>query len=183
MVDRHGPRRMVVVVTVAFGLATLYMGFVRNAVMLLTGFWMMRMLGQGSLSMLGSNVMNRWWVRRRGAVLGGVGVLIFYLGGLVPALFLVLIKALGWRQSYGALALIVVAIMLPVGLGLYRRQPEDYGLHPTAWPSRWATNGDAAALSRSTLPGGRRCTAPRSGSRAWAWAPSRCSARGYNSTW
>jgi sugar phosphate permease len=130
MVDRHGPRRMVVAVAILFTLATLYMGMVRNAVMLLAGFWLMRMLGQGALSMMASNVMNRWWVRRRGAVLGGVGVLTSVLGGLVPALLLVLIGAFGWRQSYTVLALLVAAIMLPVGLGLYRRQPEDYGLHP-----------------------------------------------------
>ena len=135
-IDRRGPRIVVGVVTVAFGLACLYMGSVRNAVMLGLGFLLLRMLGQGSLSMVSSNVINRWWVRRRGMMLGIAGLAASLLGsGSFPSLNHALIGRFGWRTSYPLLGLMVLVVMLPVGLIFYRRQPEDYGLEPDGAPS------------------------------------------------
>lgn len=76
--DRIGSRRMFAIITVIFGLACIYMGFVQNAVMLLIGFILLRMLGQGSLSLVSRNVINQWWVRRRGMAMG--------IGGMVSTL-------------------------------------------------------------------------------------------------
>ena len=69
-IDRRGPRLMVSVITALFAVSCVYMGFVHNAVMLGIGFVLIRMLGQGSLGLVCSNVVNRWWVRRRGTMLG-----------------------------------------------------------------------------------------------------------------
>jgi MFS transporter, OFA family, oxalate/formate antiporter len=135
-IDRRGPRIVVGVVTVAFGLACLYMGSVRNAIMLGLGFLLLRMLGQGSLSMVSSNVINRWWVRRRGMMLGIAGLAASLLGsGSFPSLNHALIGRFGWRTSYPLLGIMVLVVMLPVGLIFYRRQPEDYGLEPDGAPS------------------------------------------------
>ena len=65
-IDRRGARLMVGVITALFGLACVYMGYVQNAVMLGFGFIALRMLGQGSLGMVCTNVINQWWARRRG---------------------------------------------------------------------------------------------------------------------
>ncbi|MEA3407591.1 MAG: MFS transporter [Chloroflexota bacterium] len=129
--DKRGPRVMAGVITVLFTLACIYMGFVQGPIMLGFGFVLLRMLGQGSLSMISSNVINRWWVRRRGTVLGIAGVLSSVLGsGLFPSLVYALIGRFGWRSTYPLLGLLVAVVMLPVGLLLYRSQPEDYGLEP-----------------------------------------------------
>jgi sugar phosphate permease len=99
--------------------------------MLGIGFVLIRMLGQGSLSMVSSNVINRWWVQRRGTMLSFAGVLTGLLGsGSFPSLVNALIEAFGWRSSYMLLGLMVAVVMLPVGLIFFRRQPEDYGLLP-----------------------------------------------------
>jgi sugar phosphate permease len=130
-VDRRGPRLMVGVITALFSLSCIYMGFVQGAVMLGIGFTLIRMLGQGSLGLVCSNVVNRWWVRRRGTMLGLLGVATSVLGtGMFPSLINALIGRFGWRLSYVLLGLLVAAVMLPVGLIFFRRQPEDYGLLP-----------------------------------------------------
>jgi MFS family permease len=46
--DRIGSRRMFGIITLLFGAACVYMGFVQNAFMLFIGFVLLRMLGQGS---------------------------------------------------------------------------------------------------------------------------------------
>ena len=67
-IDRRGPRTMVGAITALFALSCVYVGFVQNALMLGIGFVLIRMLGQGSLGLVCSNVVNRWWVRRRGGL-------------------------------------------------------------------------------------------------------------------
>ncbi len=130
-IDKRGPRVVVGVVTVLFALACVYMGFVQNVVMLGIGFLLIRMLGQGSMSIVSGNVLNQWWVRRRGVVLSIAGVMSSLLGsGSFPTLLTVLIERFGWRNTYRLLGLAVLAIMLPVGQLLFKRRPEDYGLLP-----------------------------------------------------
>lgn len=128
--DRHGARLTITVVSLLLGLACIYMSLVRNAVMLVIGFFLLRQLGQGSLSLASKGVINLWWVRRRGRMMGYVGVLGALLGGLFPYLINRLIPLLGWRGTYVALGLLVIAVMLPLGWGLVRNRPEDHGLRP-----------------------------------------------------
>jgi MFS family permease len=130
-IDRQGSRRMVIVISALFGLACIYMGFVQNALMLGLGFIAIRMLGQGGLSLVCRNVINQWWVRRRGMVMGISGLLasLFGLGGF-PNLINWLIPIYGWRLTYMFLGLFILAVMIPIGLGFFRNRPEDYGLQP-----------------------------------------------------
>ncbi|MDF1513357.1 MAG: MFS transporter [Anaerolineae bacterium] len=130
-IDRRGPRVMVSVISIIFAVACLYMSFVQNAVMLGIGFAFMRMLGQGGLNIVSGVIVNQWWVRKRGMVLGLAGVLTTLLGsGMFPSFLHLIIGSFGWRSSYRILALMLVGIMLPVGFLFYRGQPEEYGLLP-----------------------------------------------------
>lgn len=129
--DKRGPRIMVVIIAIAFGCACIYMGFVRNTIMLLIGFIFMRMLGQNSISMVSQYVINQWWVRRRGFVLGIATLFSSTLGqGLFPLLIDWLIPMFGWRTSYFILGGMVMLVMLPLGHLFFRWSPERYGLQP-----------------------------------------------------
>ena len=130
-IDKRGPRIMVGIISILFAIACFYMSFVQNVVMLGIGFVFMRMLGQGSLNITSGIIINQWWVRKRGMILGIAGVLATLLGsGLFPSFLHQLIGTFGWRPSYRILALMMVGIMLPVGVIFYRSKPEDYGLLP-----------------------------------------------------
>ena len=136
-IDRTGSRKAVVVITLLFGLACLGMSRVTGVVGLALGLVAMRMMGQGSLSLVSANVINQWWVRRRGAVMGLSGMAGALLGtGLFPPLVNRLITALGWRTAFVVLALILLGVMLPLGWLLFRDTPEMYGLEPDGQKSR-----------------------------------------------
>lgn len=138
---------MIGLIAALFALACLYMGMIQNAAMLGVGFILIRTLGQGSLGMVSSNVINRWWVQRRGTVLGIVGVVTSLLGqGLFPSLVHGLIARTGWRQSYVLLGLMVALVMLPVGLIFFRREPEEYGLRPDGASAAVYDERDTPAL-------------------------------------
>ncbi len=130
-IDRRGNRKMVVLIALAFGSACVYMGFVQNAVMLLIGVIFMRMLGQSSMTLVSRNVMNQWWVRRRGFVMGVSTLVSATLGvGLFPNLINWLIPQVGWRETYWLLGTLVVGTMIPLGFLFFRERPELYGLLP-----------------------------------------------------
>jgi MFS family permease len=128
---------MVGVITALFGLACVYMGYVQNAVMLGFGFIALRMLGQGSLGMVCTNVINQWWVRRRGMVMGisGMAGSLISLGGF-PNLINWLLPIYGWRSTYILLGIMLVFVMTPLAFIFFRNHPEDYGLQPDGGESR-----------------------------------------------
>lgn len=130
-IDRRGSRLVIVIIAILFGLACLYMGVVRNAIMLGIGFFALRMLGQGSLSLVSRTVINQWWVRRRGFAIGIVGMGYALLGrGGFPLLINALIPLYGWRVTYFILGLLLLLAMVPLGWLLVRDRPEVYGLQP-----------------------------------------------------
>jgi len=129
--DRWGSRFMIVIVCFFLGCACIYMGFIRNAAMLFIGFLTLRMLGQGSLSLVSTYVINQWWVRRRGMAMGIAGMAAALIGaGGFPNLINWLIPIYDWRITYMLLGLGVLVGMLPLGLIFIRNRPEDFGLFP-----------------------------------------------------
>ena len=146
--DRRGARVMITIVSLLLGLACLYMGLIQNALMLFIGFFLMRQLGQGSLSLVSKNVINLWWVRRRGMAMGISGVIGALLGGLFPYMINTLISAYGWRATYMILGAMLILFMLPLGWIFIRNRPEDHGLLPDG---DTAAGEDAAARSRAPV--------------------------------
>jgi MFS transporter, OFA family, oxalate/formate antiporter len=138
-IDRRGSRQMVLIISVLFGLACIYMGFVQNALMLGLGFLAIRLLGQGGLGLVSQNVINQWWVARRGMIMGISGLLLSLLGlGALPGLINWLVNLLGWRPAYMLLGAILLLVMTPVGYFFYRDRPEAYGLQPDGVVSKVA---------------------------------------------
>ncbi|MCP4357228.1 MAG: MFS transporter [Chloroflexi bacterium] len=145
-IDRRGPRLMVLLISIAFGLACIYMGFVHNAFMLGVGFVAIRMLGQGSLSIVSQNVINQWWVRHRGMIMGIVGLFVALLGlGLFPNLINWLIPITGWRATYMILGALLLLFMAPLGMLFFRDRPERYGLQPDGVGRRYEVKVMGAA--------------------------------------
>ncbi len=146
MVDRHGVRRMMLLVASLFAVSCLYMGMVQNAPMLLLGFGLIRLLGQGGLFLVSANLINQWWVRRRGTIMGMAGVLTAVLGlGSFPLLIDALIPLLGWRATYVVLGVMVCVLLVPLCWALVRDRPEDHGLEPDGIASQ-PPLGQAAPL-------------------------------------
>jgi sugar phosphate permease len=145
-IDQQGPRSVVVMVALLFGLACIYMGMVVGGLMLLFGFMLIRMLGQGSLALVSNYTINQWWLRRRGMAIGMAGVLMALFGmGLFPNLLNWLIGQLGWRATYVTMGLVLIFVMAPIGYLFYRSRPERYGLLPDGAASPGTHRGQNAA--------------------------------------
>lgn len=130
-IDQYGARTMVTIIVLLFGAACFFMGQVQNALMLAMGFIGIRFLGQGSLVLVSTYVINQWWIRQRGLAMGITGMLMSILGiGAFPILINAMIPVYGWRMTYVWLGIGLVLLMLPIGLLFFRNRPEAYGLVP-----------------------------------------------------
>ncbi|HUG91517.1 MAG TPA: MFS transporter [Planctomycetaceae bacterium] len=127
LMDRFGLRAMLAAATVLFGGACLAMSQVAGWASLLAVFFLLRLLGPGSLSFLSGNTLAFWFHRRLGMVEGIRHVGMAAAIGVVPGVHLWLMHSLGWRGAYVALGVGVWAVMLPLILFLFRNRPEDVG--------------------------------------------------------
>lgn len=153
-IDLRGPRLAVALITVAFAAACAWMGLATGPAMLLVGFVLIRMLGQGALSLVSQYVVNVWFVRRRGLAVGLSGLGMATATAVFPPVIEALIDALGWRWAYAALGGLVLVTMLPIGIVFYRGRPETFGLEVDVGPSRRAVSGEEApgAGHKNTRP-------------------------------
>lgn len=129
-IDRVGPRKAAVVIAILFSLACAFMGLVAGFAMLVVGFTLIRGLGQGALSLVSIHSINIWFVRRRGLAVGLAGVGFAAATAVLPLGLDRLMSVTGWRWAWVVLGIIVLAVMIPVGGGLYRDRPERYGVMP-----------------------------------------------------
>ncbi|MEM7033822.1 MAG: MFS transporter [Chloroflexota bacterium] len=130
-VDKLGSWVVMIIVVTLAGLMCIFMGFVTNIVMLGVGFLGLRILGLGGLTLVSTNVVNQWWVQRRGFVMGIAGAFLSILGlGGFPNLINWLIPQYGWRVTYMILGVMLLVGLLPLCLFFLKDRPEDYGLLP-----------------------------------------------------
>ncbi len=151
--DDHGTRRTLLVVAVGLGVALAGMGLVAGVVTLTIGFIGIRMLGQGSLSLVATNAVAPWFTRRRGFAIGVVTAVGSSLIALVPLLANLAIGPLGWRATWGLLALLVVIVLVPIALRGFVDRPQDVGQLPDGASPTEGTDGTAQHDGgRVTLP-------------------------------
>ncbi|MEM8757100.1 MAG: MFS transporter [Planctomycetota bacterium] len=127
--DRIGPRRTTALVVGGFALGMLAMANARGFVTLTLGFLLIRFLGQGALGMLSSHVLALWFERRLATVESIKHAAMGVAGFVAPAAVIALIAAVGWREAYAWLAVIVAAAVLPLVATVFRDRPEDLGQH------------------------------------------------------
>jgi MFS family permease len=157
LIDRFGPRRLILPVVVALAAACAMMSLAGGSWSLAAGFVFLRASAIAGLSLVCSHMVNLWFERFRGRITA-LSLMGMALGGLiVPPLADAITASEGWRVAYLALGIGVFIVMLPVGLALFRNRPSTYGLLPDfGLPALRA----AARASRDfTLSEARRTTA------------------------
>ncbi len=126
--DRKGHRIMTTFVAIGLSLACVWMSVVQNSVMLLGGFFLIRLFGQGSMSLSSVTLPLQWFSRRRGFVLSLVSIGGVISSAFIPPLNTWLINSLGWTEGWRIWALLLGVIMTPIAYLFIRNRPEDVGL-------------------------------------------------------
>jgi len=141
VVDRFGPRRLMLVGIILAGIAPIGLGGTTTLVAFYT-FYLMNALGYVTGGPLPNQVMlSRWFDSGRGRAMGiaylGIGV----GGALVPLLAHALTEAVGWRSALQILGLLMIGIAFP--FAFFLREP------PAASTTAAAAAHPAASTERA----------------------------------
>jgi sugar phosphate permease len=115
-IDRRGHRTMTTAIALLLGLACLGMSLVNSPITLLAGFFSIRLLGQGSMSLSSSTLVPQWFIRKKGRALSLVSLWI--------------IETHGWKNGWITWTTLLWLVMAPAAFFLIRDRPEDVGLSP-----------------------------------------------------
>lgn len=127
LVDRFGPRRVIIPVVSALSVACIMMSRAEGPWSLAFGFLLLRGSAIAGLSLVSIHMVNLWFDRMRGRITA-LAMMGLALGGLlVPRLAEMVIVSHSWRAAYLALGCSVLVVMVPIGLLLFRNRPEEYG--------------------------------------------------------
>ena len=133
MVDRFGPRAVMLVGITVFGLGFMVFSQVNSLLWFYVVFMVMA-TGQSMGSMLSLSVsLVNWFRRRRGLALGLVGTGMA-TGGIMQPAVVAGLEGLGWRTMAFASGVIILAVGLPLTM-LVRHRPEDYGMRADGDPA------------------------------------------------
>jgi MFS family permease len=127
LIDDRGARVAMALVGGGFGVVLAGMAGVVGLVSLVIGFTGIRALGQGGLSLVATTSVAPWFSRRRGLAIGVTTAVGSALLSLVPILSAAVIGLIGWRSAWLVLAVLVLAIVLPIALRGLVDRPGDVG--------------------------------------------------------
>jgi MFS family permease len=131
LVDRYGPRRVLLPFTALFGLILVSSRFLSEAIWQLYLFYFaLGLVSGGAGAMSYTDVISRWFDRHRGLALS-VMMLGMGLGAIVmPSMAQRLVTTFGWRLAYSVFGLAVLLIPLPMLAAFLKERPENMGLLP-----------------------------------------------------
>ena len=93
-------------------------------------FFLLRLSGQGILTLSSRNMVTKWFNYRRGFATGIMGFFTQPAFAGAAYIFFLLISANGWRASWQILGGIAILLFAPLALLLFRDNPEASGLIP-----------------------------------------------------
>ncbi len=145
--DVVGARLVSVLAFLGFGLALLALsqvGVVYRAVaawvapegrafwvgwsLIVVGYFLIRFLGQGTITMVCRAMIGKWFNRQRGIVSALSGAVTSGLFAISPAYLLGLIQILGYEGAWLALGAVMILGMAPLSYLFFRDNPEECGL-------------------------------------------------------
>ncbi|HXV83300.1 MAG TPA: MFS transporter [Candidatus Binatia bacterium] len=141
LIDRHGPRPILVTAVFLAGVGYMLLSWVNNY----AGF-MIVYLGVISLAFIAGFVhspmvvANSWFIRRRARAMTVVSSAVPIGGALISPLLAMGIASIGWRWVAFASGCVFLLVCLPLSLQL-KRSPESMGMLP---------DGDQVSADRST---------------------------------
>jgi MFS family permease len=151
LADRYGPKWVLVVSILLAGIGALASSTMTRLWQFHVYYGLITSIGAGGVAMVTAAAMtSRWFAERRALVMGlaGAGV---SAGQLV---FLPLAAKLeishGWRWSFAGMGLILIGVVLPVTLLLFRNDPAEMGLLPYGAGRESAMAGGQVDPGRAT---------------------------------
>jgi MFS family permease len=130
LIDKFGQRRMSLIIGLLFGLACFWNSIVVTPVMLFIGFFLLRLLGQGSMTLMPTTLIPQWFISKRGRAFSFMAIGGFMSSALLPPLNAWLITHYSWEIAYRFWGVLLIVVFVPIVFLFMRNKPEEMGLFP-----------------------------------------------------
>lgn len=107
--------------------ASLGMALARDMLLLVTVLYGLRLFGQGMLTHLSLTAMARWYNQQRGRAVSIAGLGIPAGEAVLPAIAVVLMAAVGWRETWMASFAVLMFVACPFAILLLRQSRKPRG--------------------------------------------------------
>ncbi|MFD1362885.1 MFS transporter [Lentibacillus salinarum] len=167
-IDRYGQRFMMVTVGIVFALACFFNSMVTNMVMLAVGFFMVRLLGQGTMSLIPNTLVAQWFVKKRGRAFSFMTMGSFISAMLFPIINTWLIQTWDWQVAWQFWGVMLLVVFVPFALFGVRNRPEQMGLEPDGLQKSKDDNTEPV-MGTATLPEAEADWTLKEAMRTWAF--------------
>lgn len=129
-IDRFGQRIMMVTIGTLFAIACFWNSTVSSIWMLALGFFLIRLLGQGSMTLIPNTLVAQWFIKKRGLAFSIMTLGSFISAMVFPIINTWMINTWDWRFAWQFWGVILLLVFVPIALFGVRNKPEDMGLEP-----------------------------------------------------
>ncbi len=143
VVNRYGLRIVTTIVTMLLGLACLWNSFITGPVMLFIGFFMLRLFGQGSMTLLPQTLVPQWFIKQRGRAFSFMMLGIIVSSTVLPPLNTWMIQTWDWSFAWRVWFVLLFFFYAPIAYFFIRNKPQDIGLLPD--------NAETSDIQKETL--------------------------------
>lgn len=146
--DKFGARKSTFIVSILMGLNLIllsqidklnvimqkHIGYVSDYIvafiLMVIGFFSLRFLGQGCLTLFSRNMIQKWFDKRRGLANAVTSLALSYGFNAAPLFFSILIKHYDWNGSWNIMGIFILLILPIIVITFYRDNPFDCDLKP-----------------------------------------------------
>lgn len=135
-VDRFGQRFMMVLIGTLFLLACFYNSFISSIWMLAIGFFLVRILGQGSMSLIPNTLLAQWFIKKRGKAFGLLTLFSFASASIFPIVNTWIIQNWSWQAAWQFWGSALLILFVPIAFFGVVNRPENIGLEPDGFRAK-----------------------------------------------
>lgn len=129
-VDKFGQRLMMISVGTLLAVTLFYNGMIQSLPMLFFGFLFLRLLGQGSMTLVPTTLVTQWFIKKRGVAFSLMSLGGFISSATFPIINTYLIEEYNWQFAWRFWGILILVIFVPISLIFVRNRPEDMGMVP-----------------------------------------------------
>lgn len=127
-IDNHGERRLTLIIASALSLVCILTGIMFSPLLLIISFFLLRLLGQGSMTLLSNVVVPKWFYKKRGFALSIISVGSVVGSVFIPPVNTFINQLLGWRTAWFIWSGLLALIFIPLVYIFLVNKPEDVNL-------------------------------------------------------
>ncbi|SFP73650.1 MFS transporter [Salibacterium halotolerans] len=130
LIDKKGQRYTTVLVGTMLAIACFWNSAMIGPVMMFIGFFMLRLFGQGSMTLVPNTLVPQWFSKQRGRAFSFMTLGVLASGAAMPPIHFFLIELGGWRFTWVFWGTVLLVVFVPAAFVFIRNRPEDVGLLP-----------------------------------------------------